>query len=387
MLNFVFYAPTKIFFGPGKIEVLGEQIKQYADRVLLVYGKGSVKRSGVYDAVVAQLQAHGITWVELGGVDPNPRISTVREGAQLCREQTLGFVLAVGGGSAIDCAKGIAAAALYDGDPWDFWAWETRVRRALPLGTVLTLAATGSEMNDGTVVTNEATQQKHGMSGEPLWPKFSILDPTYTFTVPPLQTAAGVADIMVHIFEFYFSPAPEAFLQDALAEAVLKTCIRYGSIAYREPEHYEARANLMWASSLALNGITNEGKPFDGFNHLVEHGLSGIYDLTHGVGLAILAPHWLAYVLDGTTVGKLAAFARNVWGIAAADDWEAARAGIQALRDFYRGLGLPGQLSEVGIGAERFDDIIREALRRDGTVGLLKKLTAEDVRAILTRAL
>jgi alcohol dehydrogenase YqhD (iron-dependent ADH family) len=385
MRNFQFYAPTRIFFGQDQIEVLGKQVKQYAHKILLVYGKGSIKSNGIYDAVVAQLQSHDIAFVELAGVDPNPRLATVIEGADLCREHDLTFILAVGGGSVIDCAKGIAAAACYAGDPWNFWAWKVRVAEALPIGAVLTLSATGSEMNSGTVITNEKTTQKHGMGAEVLFPQFSILDPAYTFTVPPQQTAAGVADILAHVYEFYFSPVSSAYLQDALAEAVMKTCVEYGPIAYAEPDHYEARANLMWASSMALNGTVSAGKTFDGFNHIVEHAISAIYDLTHGVGLAILAPHWMAYVLDDETVDQFVLFARNVWGLNGDDRFELAQAGIQKVREFYRSLGLPGQLSEVGIDDAHFDEIVTKSVLGE-QVGSFKKLDKQDVLKILIQA-
>ncbi len=385
MLNFNFYNPTQICFGAGQIEKLGALVKAYADKILLLYGKSSIKKNGIYDAVAAQLQAQGIEWVELAGVDPNPRITTVREGARLCREHGLGFVLAVGGGSVIDCAKGIAAATLYDGDAWDFWTYKVRPERALPLGALLTLAATGSEMNDGTVVSNLDAEEKRGMSNPTLFPKFSILDPTYTYSVSPYQTAAGTADIMTHVYEFYFGQVRGAYVQDSIAEAVLKTCVKYGPIAYADPEHYEARANLMWASSIALNGIIGRGKVFDGFCHISEHAISALYDLTHGVGLAILATHWMEYILDETTAWRLAEFARNVWGIASADDFDAARQGIAALRAFYRSLELPLHLSEVGIGDERFDELVAKTVYGE-TVGQFKKLTAADVRAIFERA-
>ena len=385
MKDFTFYNPTEIIFGKGKIEELGKQIKKYASKVLLVYGKGSIKKNGVYDAVVAQLKEHEIEFIELSGIDPNPRLSTVVKGAELCRENDLGFVLAVGGGSVIDCAKGIAAVTLYDGDPWDFWAWKARVKEALPIGSVLTLAATGSEMNSGGVVTNKETEEKHGMGGRPLFPKFSILDPTYTFTVPKGQTAAGVADIMAHVFEFYFTSLNTAFLQDSIAEAVLKTCIKYGPIAYNQPDDYEARANLMWASSVALSGVVSNGKTFDGFNHMVEHGISAIYDLTHGVGLAILTPHWMEYVLDEDTLDKFVTYAQNVWGAEGKDDWETAKLGIQKTADFYKSIGLPDQLSEVEIGDDRFEDIIEKSVLRE-TIGDFKKLSKEDVMNILVKA-
>ncbi len=380
--NFTYYSPTRIFFGKGQIDVLGAQVRQFGTQVLLVSGKGSIHRNGIHAAVVAQLHSQGINIVELSGVTPNPRLGTVLHGAELCRRHGLEFVLAVGGGSVIDCAKGIAAAALCTDDPWDFWTWKTRITRALPLGTVLTLSATGSEMNSGTVITNEATAQKHGTSADVLFPKFSILDPTYTFSVPPDQTAAGVADILAHVYEFYFSPVEGATLQDNLAEALMKTCVQYGPRACAQLEDYTARANLMWAAGLALNGTVSAGKKFDGFNHLVEHAISALYDLTHGVGLAILAPHWMEYILDDSTASRFARFARNVWGVAAPDDRTAAQEGIRATRLFYTSLGLPAQLSQVDIGSERFEEIVLKSVFRD-TLGSIRPLTKQDVLAIL----
>jgi alcohol dehydrogenase YqhD (iron-dependent ADH family) len=385
MLNFTFYSPTRILFGQNQIQNLAQEIKPYASKVLLVYGKGSIKKNGIYAAVTDQLKDNGIDFVELPGIDPNPRLTSVIQGADLCRQHNLSFILAVGGGSVIDCAKGIAAAVCYEGDPWDFWAYKAKIRKALPVGAVLTLSATGSEMNGNTVITNEATCQKHGVGADVLFPKFSILDPTYTFTVPPYQTAAGVADILMHVYEFYFSIETGAYLQDSMAEGIMKTCIKYGPIACAEPENYEARANLMWASSMALNGTIAAGKRFDGFCHNVEHAISALYDLTHGVGLAILAPHWMEYVLDDKTVERFVLFARNVWNVDGADKIEIARRGIQKTRDFYRALGLPGQLSEVGIGDERLDEIVDKAMFRD-TLGNFKRLQREDVKNILLRA-
>jgi alcohol dehydrogenase YqhD (iron-dependent ADH family) len=281
------------------------------------------------------LAAQRLDYVELAGVDPNPRLASVKQGAALCRQHGVDFVLAVGGGSSIDCAKGIAAAALDDGDPWDFWAWKRPITRALPLGTVLTLAATGSEMNDGCVITNEDTREKHGASGPALFPRFSILDPTHTYSVSRRQTASGTADIMTHVYEFYFSHAESAYLQNGMAEAVLKTCVKYGPIACEYPDDYEARANLMWAGSMALNGVVSDGLIFDGFNHPTEHAVSAIYDLTHGVGLAILATHWMEYILGPETVLKFVAFARNVWGVSGDDAMAVAREGILRTRAFF----------------------------------------------------
>ena len=387
MLDFRFYLPTQILFGRNTIAKLPESIRNNGGtKLLLVYGKGSIKKNGLYDEVVSGLKENGIKFVELPGVDPNPRISTVREGARLCRQHGLDFILAVGGGSVIDCSKCIAAAALYDGDPWDFCTYKAGVSKALPVGSVLTIAATGSEMNDGGVITNEETTEKRGMGGGLLFPKFSILDPSYTFTVPREQTAAGVCDIMVHVFEFYFSHARSSYLQNRISEAILMTCIKYGPVACGSPEDYEARANLMWASSMALNGVICEGLVFDGFNHLTEHAVSAIYDLTHGVGLSILLTHWMEYVLGEDTLDKFTEYSRNVWGISG-DGMDAAREGIHKTREFLRSLGLPTSFRETGIGAEHFDEIVDKAFIWGDTLGQFKKLSRQDALNILNAAL
>lgn len=386
MQNFTFYTPTKILFGKDQIQNLAPEILTYCRNILLVYGKASIKKNGLYDKVVRQLQEHDIHYIELGGIDPNPRISSVREGSRLCRKHHLQFILAVGGGSTIDCAKAIAFAALYEGDPWDFWIKKTEITQALPIGSVLTLAATGSEMNWGSVITNEVTEAKIGRSSPHFYPKFSILDPTITCTVPANQTAAGVADIMAHVYESYFSPVTTAYLQDSMAEAVLKTCVKYGPIAIHEPGNYEARANLMWASSMALNGVTSRGKTFEGTLHSVEHALSGITDITHGVGLAILTVHWFEYILDDSTQWRFVAFAKNVWDVKGSDDLETARLGIAKTRDFLRSLGLPLSFSEIGISNGRFSEIADRSMTGE-TQGLFKQLTRQDLINILNNAL
>ncbi|MDD2373612.1 MAG: iron-containing alcohol dehydrogenase, partial [Syntrophomonadaceae bacterium] len=315
MLNFNIHFPTRISFGRGKIEDLSKEILCYGDKVLLVYGGGSIKRSGLYDRVLQVFQDNGITHVELSGVQPNPRISSVRQGIELCKKHEVHLVLAVGGGSTIDCAKIIAAGAGYDGDAWDFFTRKAKINYALPIGTVLTLAATGSEMNPNAVISNDDTKEKLGTGSPVLIPRFSIVDPEYTFTVPPEQTAAGTVDIMSHVFEQYFSPTLGTYIQDRLAEAMLKTCIHYGPIAIAQPDNYEARANLMWTGSLALNGLLGAGKRTDWATHDIEHEISALYDVTHGLGLAVLTPYWMQYVLDEQTAPRLAEYARNVWEI------------------------------------------------------------------------
>lgn len=379
MLNFNYSIPTKVFFGKDKINVLGHQLKEYGSKVLLVYGGGSIKRSGLYDRVISILNENQINYWELSGVEPNPRIETVRKGAELCRQNFIDVVLAVGGGSTIDCAKVVAAARYYEGEPWDIVADPRKIKKILPIASILTLAATGSEMDAGAVITNMNTNEKLGTGHPDMAPKFSILDPTYTFTVPANQTAAGTADIMSHIFEVYFEKTKEAYLQNRMAEVLLKTCIKYGKIAIEEPENYEARANLMWASSLAINGILSYGKASKWSVHPMEHELSAFYDITHGVGLAILIPQWMKYVLDDTTLVNFVEYGINVWDIDANQDkYQIANKAIEKTKEYFISLGIPSTLREVGIEEDKLKKMAEQATRF-GKIGNFKPLDTQDV--------
>lgn len=386
MLNFDYSIPTKIFFGKGKIDVLGEELKKYGTRVLLVYGGGSIKRNGIYDKVTGILKENQIKSWELSGVEPNPKIETVRKGAEICRENSIDIVLAIGGGSSIDCAKVTAAARYYEGNPWDIVADPQKIKKALPVASVLTLAATGSEMDRFAVISNMETNEKLGTRHPDLAPKFSILDPTYTFTVSKKQTASGTADIMSHVFEEYFQKTEGAYIQNRLAEAILKTCIKYGVKAIEEPENYEARANLMWASSLAINGLLSYGKNSKWSVHPMEHELSAFYDITHGVGLAILTPHWMKYVLDGGTLQNFVDYGVNVWNIdESLDKYEIAYKAIEMTRNYFISLGLPSKLSEVEIKEEKLELMAKQAARF-GDVGSFRPLNANDVLNIYKSA-
>jgi len=387
MLNFKLSLPTEIFFGKGQIKVLGEQVKRHGGtRALICYGSRRIKQQGIFDAAAAQLTEKGISFCELGGIEPNPRITSVREGVRIVKEHDINFLIAIGGGSVIDATKAIAAGAHYHGDPWDLFTGKGKVKTAVPLGTVLTLAATGSEMNSNSVVSNLETKQKLAIHYACVKPKFSILAPTYTSTVPPLHTAAGVADIMSHVWEQYFSDTPGTIVQDRLAEAILHTCITCGPIPVREPENYEARANLMWASTLALNELLSYGKATDWGTHVIEHAVSAHYDVTHGVGLAILFPHWMAYVLDERSLDKFFALAVNVWRVPlTADRMDAAREGIARTREFFTSLGLPARLREVGVPETALPAIAKTAVEF-GPVGGWRKLGEEAVLEILRKA-
>ena len=364
MKNFTFHVPTDIRFGKGQVEALPSELEKLGRKILLVYGGGSIKRTGLYSTVMDLLQDFEI--YELPGIEPNPKLSSVREGVRICKEKGIEVILAVGGGSCIDAAKHISCGAYYDGDPWDLMLDRSKMTQALPVVDVLTICATGSEMNSGAVITNEETNEKLEINGPILYPRLSICDPQYLYTLPESRTAAGTADIISHVFEQYFQPNDGAYITDRLSEAVLKTCFKYGPIAMSEPDNYEARSNLMWASTVGLNHLLTVGKGGAWSVHPIEHELSAYYDLTHGAGLAILTPAWMRYVLCDKTVKRFAMYAENVWRIQTANPYDAANAAIDRTEDFFKVLGLPGRLSEVGIGPERFEEMASEAVRTSG---------------------
>lgn len=381
MENFEYYVPTRIYFGKGQLKQLSH-ITEFGKRVLVVYGGGSVKRSGLYDQVMEQLSAAGVELVkELGDIAPNPRISSVRSGMAICREYALDVILAVGGGSVIDAAKVIAAGMCYDGDVWDIVKDASLIQASLPVATILTLAATGSEMDINAVISNPGTNEKLNMRAVPLRPVFSILDPTLTFSVPPRQTAAGAADILSHVMENYFNHVEGCDLVKELAEGIMRTTVKYGPIALREPENYTARANLMWASSLALNDLLCSGASCGWSAHPMEHILSAHYDITHADGLAILTPNWMEYILSPATAPDFAHFGHAVFGLdQSADVMTDAKAAIRALRDFNHTLGLPATLRDVGIGEEKLRLMAEETTQYLSNCYV--PLTAEDVYAI-----
>lgn len=386
MKDFNYHIPTDIYFGKGKINVLGDKITAIGKKILLVYGGGSIKKSGLYDQVIKQLNQAGVLVSELPGVEPNPRIQSVRRGVEICRKEGIEGVLAVGGGSAIDCAKVIAAGACYDKDAWDLVLDRTKIKKALPVASILTLAATGSEMDGFAVISDLEKNEKWGTGNDITKPVFSILDPEYTFSVSKYQTACGTSDIMSHTFENYFNNEPGAYLQARIAEGILKTCIKYAPIALKEPEHYEARANLMWASSLAINGLINYGEDTAWSVHPMEHELSAFYDITHGAGLALLTPYWMKYVLREETLSKFVEYGVNVWGI---DENQAhmaiAEQAIAKTREFFDSIGMPSHLSELGIDDAHFDVMAEKAAEGGLRYGFVS-LTKQDVRRIFEMA-
>lgn len=385
MENFIYSIPTEIYFGKNQIEQLGKVVSGYGKKALIVYGGGSIRKNGILDRAKELLTAEGVCWEELGGVEPNPRIETVRQGVSVCREKGIEVLLPIGGGSAIDCAKVIAAGAYYDGDPWDLVVNSGLIHMALPIVTVLTLAATGSEMDPTAVISDMSSNNKIGTKSEWMRPKASIMDPTYTETVNAWHTASGTADIMSHILESYFSNT-EGYMQDRMAEGLLKTCIEFGVRAVEHPGDYEARANLMWAGSWAINGFLKLGKAVPWSVHPMEHELSAYYDITHGAGLAILTPHWMRHVLSDRTVEKFRTYGVNVWDVPKdMPAYEAAELAIQKTAEYFKAMGLPSRLSEVGIDEKYLDVMAEKAASR--LKGTYEELSAEEVKQIFLEAM
>lgn len=384
MKNFTYYVPTEIRFGTNQLPKLSK-LADSGKHVLLVYGGGSIKRSGLYDDVLRILTDAGLCVTELSGVEPNPRIESVRRGVELCHVHEIDMVLAVGGGSTIDCAKVIAAGACYDGDAWDLVLDGRKIKSALPVYSVLTLAATGSEMDSFAVISDLSKHEKWGTGSQLLKPRMSILNPEYTFSVSAKQTSAGTADIMSHTLENYFTQVRGAYVQARMCEALLKTLINYGPIALEQPENYEARANLMWASSLAINGLVSNGADVAWCVHPMEHELSAFYDITHGEGLAILTPFWMDFALREETAWKFAEYGRNVFGLTGDGDMAVGREAIAATRAFFRQMKLPATLHEVGIDGSHFDIMAQKAAA--GCKGSFVPLSEEDIKSIFDAAL
>ena len=388
MNSFVYDIPTKVYFGSDQLGHLGDELKRFGNRVLLTYGGGSIKKTGLYDRVTAEICRAGLELFELSGIEPNPRVDSVRKGAELCRREKIDVLLAVGGGSVIDATKFIGAGTFYDGDPWELSTGKGEIKACLPIVTVLTLSATGSEMDTGGVISNPETKDKLGRLDPHMLPKVSFLDPVNTYTVSAYQTACGSADILSHLFEVYFNMQPDLYMLDCFMEGLMKTVIRYTPVAIEKPDDYEARANLMWASSWAINGFVNGGKEQEWTCHPIEHEVSAIYDITHGLGLAIITPRWMEYCLDETTVSKYRQFAVNVFGI---DENEppmsAAKAAIAKLSDFlFCTLGLKSTFSALGIDDSNFALMARKACEGKAIHGF-KTLTPDDVEKILRMCL
>lgn len=381
---FQFHNPTKLIFGKDQLEKLPDELPQGTKKVLMVYGGGSIKKNGIYDKVLDKLKTFGAEVFELSGVEPNPRLATVRKGVDICKQEDIDFLLAVGGGSVIDCTKTIAAGAKYKGDAWDLVTKQAVPEGALPFGTVLTLAATGSEMNGGAVITNWETNEKYGWGYPPYtYPSFSILDPAHTISVPRDQTIYGIVDMMSHILEQYFHNPTKSPVQDEMCEGVLRAVIETAPKLLDDLESFEHRETILYAGTIALNGMLQMGYRGDWATHNIEHAVSAVYDIPHAGGLAILFPNWMKHNLDQDPA-RFKRLAVQVFGVNAEgkSDRDAGLQGIEELRKFWSSLGAPETLRDYDIDDSKFDLIVDRAMKR-GSFGNFNKLENDDVASIL----
>lgn len=388
MNNFEFYNPTKILFGKGKIEKIGgEIIKTGIKKILFLYGKSSIFKNGVYDSVSKSLKENNIDFVEVGGVKPNPVLSKVYEAIDICKKENIEGILAVGGGSVLDSAKAIAAGACHNGDIWDAFEGKVKLNESLPIFTVLTISATGSEMNSYAVVTKEDENKKWAFSaGESSFPKVSILDPSIQSFLPKEQTAHGAVDAMSHIFELYFDGTDNTDIVDELSEGLLRTIIKHTRILLKNPENYNSRAQLVWAATLALNGINGTGRNYgDWATHSMEHSISAFHDIAHGAGLAIIFPAWMKYVYS-IKPEKFARLAEMVFNIKEGSTEEKALAGIEKIKELYKEFGEPTSLMDIKLGEVDITELVENASMQ-APLGKLKKLDKQDIENIFRLAL
>ncbi|WP_413378725.1 iron-containing alcohol dehydrogenase [Alkalihalobacillus sp. 1P02AB] len=387
MDQFVFHNPTKLIFGKGQTSELANEMNVHGDKVLLVYGGGSIKRNGLYDQVISQLAEAKKQVFELAGVEPNPRLTTVQKGIDICKKEKIDFILAVGGGSVIDATKAISAGAKYDGDIWEVIMKEKEAEDALPFGTILTLAATGSEMNSGSVITNWETEQKVGWGSPFVFPTFSILDPVNTVSVPEDQTVYGIVDMMSHVLEAYFHHTPNTPLQDRICESILLTVIEAAPKLRENLEDLDLRETILYCGTMALNGITQMGARGDWGSHNIEHAISAVYDIPHAGGLAIIFPHWLKNSID-ERLERHVQLATRVFGVnpEGKTDKEVAFEGIEKLSAFWTSLGAPNRLADYDIDASNIEKMASIAGER-GAFGNFKSLETKDVEKLLTSAL
>ncbi|KOA77022.1 MULTISPECIES: iron-containing alcohol dehydrogenase [Bacillus] len=390
MENFIYYNPTKLMFGKGQLDGLKSELARYGKRVLLVYGGGSIKKNGLYDKVISALNEAEADVFELSGVEPNPRLTTVQKGIDICQNEKIDFLLAVGGGSVIDCTKAIAAGAEYDGNVWDIISKKTTAQKALPFGTVLTLAATGSEMNPDSVITNWETNEKYVWGSSVTHPAFSILDPEHTYSVPENQTVYGMVDMMSHVFEQYFHNVKNTPLQDRMCFAVLQTVIETAPKLLEDLQNYEHRETILYAGTIALNGTLQMGYFGDWASHTIEHAVSAVYDIPHAGGLAILFPNWMRHTLDHN-VERFKNLMLNMFDIETEgkSDRDIALEGIDKLSAFWTSLGAPSRLADYDIGEDQLDKIADIAAKEMeyGGFGNFMKLGRDDILAILKASL
>ncbi len=388
MENFVFQNPTKIIFGRGTENQVGEEVVRFSKKILLHYGGGSIKNTGLYNRVIASLKKAGVEYVELAGVKPNPRLSLVNQGIRICRDEKIGFILAIGGGSVIDSSKAIAMGVPYQGNVWDFFSGKAELKEALPVGTILTIPAAGSEASTASVITNEDGWLKRGFNSEIIYPRFSILNPELAFTLPKNQVACGGSDIMAHVMERYFTNTLNVELMDRLCESTLKTIIHNIPLVLENPNDYPAWAEFMWTGTVAHNNLLNTGRIGDWGSHDIEHELSAMYDIAHGAGLAVIFPAWMKYVYKHD-IPRFAQYAVRVWNVdySFGSPEQTALEGIRRLENFYHSIGLATTLKDAGIPDDRMAEMADKCTNYDTSkVGNFVKLGRSDVYNILKLA-
>lgn len=383
MKNFNYLNKTELIFGKDTESQVGSKIKALGKKVLIHFGGGSVIASGLLERVKASLESEGIAYTVLGGVKPNPRLSLVREGIELCRQEGVDFILAVGGGSVIDSAKAIAIGVQYEGDVWDFFTKKAAVTQTLPIGVVLTIPAAGSESSTGTVITNEDGNYKRSTGHVMMRPIFAILNPELTYTLPAYQTACGLVDMFAHVLERYFTNETDVHFSDRLCEATLKTIVQQGYAVMENPNDYGPRAEIMWAGTIAHNGLLGMGRVEDWASHMIEHEMSGIYDIAHGAGLAIVFPAWMEYVYQHD-IARFVQFAKNVWDIPTEGRTEEsiALAAIESTKRFFKKIGMPINFADANLPTDRLDDMAEKAVE-NGPIGGFVKLDKHAVLRIL----
>lgn len=387
MENFVFKSGTRIVFGKNSENTVGEYIAKYSRKVLIHYGGDYLKEFGILDRIIKSLEKNGIEYVVLDGVVPNPRLSLVYEGIKICKEENIDFVLAIGGGSAIDSSKAIALGAKYDGDVWDFYSGKATPKSALKVGTVLTIPGSGSEMSESSIITNEEKNLKCGIDCELIVPEFSILNPEMCYTIPPYLMSCGIADILSHLFERYFTTTKSSVLSDHLLEGAMKAVLEIGPKIKKDPKNYDYCSEIMWLATVSHNGMLDAGRVSDWGSHRIEHEISALYDITHGAGMAIVFPAWMKYVKN-ENMERFEQLATRVFGVPNGEDKQAiVDSGIARLEGFFKSLGLKTTLTEAGVPVDRFEEMALKAIGGSEFVGRFKQLKKDDIVEILKLAI
>lgn len=383
MEDFKFKSATKIIFGKGAEDTVGEHVAKHSRKVLIHYGGEYLKEFGILDRVIQSLEKSGVEYVVLDGVVPNPRLSLVYKGIKICKEENIDFVLAIGGGSSIDSSKAIALGTKYDGDVWDFYCGKASPKSALKVGTILTIPGSGSEMSESSIITNEKENLKFGIDCELIVPEFSILNPEMCYTIPPYLMSCGIADILSHLFERYFTTTKSSILSDHLLEGAMKALLEVAPNIKKEPKNYDYCSEIMWLATVSHNGMLDAGRTSDWGSHRIEHEISALYDITHGAGMAIVFPAWMKYVKN-ENIDRFVQLATRVFGVKCENDKQlVANKGIACLEDFFKSLGLNTTLTEAGVPVDKFEEMAQKAVGDSEYVGRFKRIGKNDIVEIL----